>query len=227
MLDSCNDGAPSHWAHASLLQEFCNGGTLRDAVALGAFTAARLPRRWGPQMAMLAHIAAGMLHMHAKRICHGDLNPSNILLKARLARAPAASGSAPLLGFAAVDVRGTDLYMASTCCRLELLLHVTHGLRWAAILRRCPTSRLAWYSATPTTCIAYACLLKCEALPNSAPPVAPKIRQLQKSDSCCGNADPACAQGPITCTQSADAPQVCAPNGPHFDAGGGAVPPRA
>ena len=63
------------------MQEFCNGGSLREAVASGCFTVEVMPRRWGPLMLVLGDIAGGMAHMHAKRICHGDLNPSNILLK--------------------------------------------------------------------------------------------------------------------------------------------------
>jgi hypothetical protein len=35
-------------------------------------------------MSVLRDVAAGMNYMHAKRICHGDLNPSNILLKVKI-----------------------------------------------------------------------------------------------------------------------------------------------
>ena len=34
-------------------------------------------------MRLLVDIADGMAYMHAKSICHGDLSPSNILLKVR------------------------------------------------------------------------------------------------------------------------------------------------
>jgi serine/threonine protein kinase len=34
----------------------------------------------------LEGIAAGMDYMHTKRICHGDLNPNNVLLKVRKIR---------------------------------------------------------------------------------------------------------------------------------------------
>jgi serine/threonine protein kinase len=63
------------------VQEFCNGGTLRGAITEGAFTSERLSRRWSPIMSMLAQIANGMHYIHRKRICHGDLNPANILLQ--------------------------------------------------------------------------------------------------------------------------------------------------
>ena len=32
-------------------------------------------------MTILCHVADGIGYMHSKRICHGDLNPSNVLLK--------------------------------------------------------------------------------------------------------------------------------------------------
>eukprot|EP00892_Ulva_mutabilis_P000885 jgi/Ulvmu1/10798/UM069_0033.1 len=63
-----------------LVQEFCNGGSLRNAISRGMF-GPRLRWRWQPIMTALKDIAAGMDYMHAKRICHGDLNPNNILLK--------------------------------------------------------------------------------------------------------------------------------------------------
>eukprot|EP00892_Ulva_mutabilis_P009187 jgi/Ulvmu1/6640/UM003_0278.1 len=64
-----------------LIQEFCNGGSLRTAVNKGLLTPPHMPQRWGPVISVLRDVAAGMNYMHAKRICHGDLNPSNILLK--------------------------------------------------------------------------------------------------------------------------------------------------
>eukprot|EP00892_Ulva_mutabilis_P006166 jgi/Ulvmu1/3921/UM018_0144.1 len=63
-----------------LVQEFCNGGSMRQAIARGVFGPS-LRRRWRPIMSILEDIASGMDYMHAKRICHGDLNPNNVLLK--------------------------------------------------------------------------------------------------------------------------------------------------
>lgn len=68
------------------MQEFCNGGSLRSALGKGFFGAEHLPRRWDALMAVLREVAAGMNYMHDKRICHGDLNPSNILLKVCICR---------------------------------------------------------------------------------------------------------------------------------------------
>ena len=66
-----------------LLQEFCNGGSLRHAVAKGYFHPESTERHWRIIMGMLLDIAHGMAYIHSKRICHGDLNPANVLLKAR------------------------------------------------------------------------------------------------------------------------------------------------
>jgi serine/threonine protein kinase len=66
-----------------VVQEFCNGGSLRDAVAKGYFTIENMSRRWGPIMRVLTDIVAGMNHVHRKRICHGDLNPANVMFKVR------------------------------------------------------------------------------------------------------------------------------------------------
>lgn len=43
----------------------------------------RLQYRWQPICCILEGIASGMDYMHAKRICHGDLNPNNVLLAVR------------------------------------------------------------------------------------------------------------------------------------------------
>eukprot|EP00892_Ulva_mutabilis_P011154 jgi/Ulvmu1/8410/UM042_0117.1 len=64
-----------------LVQELCNGRTLREAVEAGAFRSERMPRRWSPVMGVLKDIAAGMAYVHSRQVCHGDLNPSNVLLK--------------------------------------------------------------------------------------------------------------------------------------------------
>ena len=66
------------------VQEYCNGGSLRAAVNSGKFCAQRrFEGRWRLIVSLLRGVAAGMAHMHSKRLTHGDLNPANILLKAR------------------------------------------------------------------------------------------------------------------------------------------------
>ena len=64
-------------------QEYCNAGSLRMAITSGRFLQPRMKGRWRPVMAVLKGIVCGMQYMHSKGICHGDLNPSNILLKVR------------------------------------------------------------------------------------------------------------------------------------------------
>eukprot|EP00892_Ulva_mutabilis_P009184 jgi/Ulvmu1/6638/UM003_0276.1 len=64
-----------------LIQEFCNGGSLRTAIARGYFRTNHLPQRWRPIMGVLRDVCTGMAYMHEKHICHGDLTPANILLK--------------------------------------------------------------------------------------------------------------------------------------------------
>jgi serine/threonine protein kinase len=64
-------------------QEFCNGGSLRDAVAKGHFTVDNMPQRWGPIMKVLTDVVSGMHYLQRRRICHGDLNPANIMFKVR------------------------------------------------------------------------------------------------------------------------------------------------
>ena len=61
------------------LQERCNGGSLRHAIDSGAFASGTRPC-WQCALALLSDIATGMAYMHARRICHGELEPSNILL---------------------------------------------------------------------------------------------------------------------------------------------------
>jgi serine/threonine protein kinase len=63
------------------MQEFCNGGSVAEAVDAGCFTSRDMPQRWDPVLWLLRGITEGVDHMHSKRICHGDLNPSNVLLK--------------------------------------------------------------------------------------------------------------------------------------------------
>jgi serine/threonine protein kinase len=66
-----------------VLQEYCNGGSLGDAISDGLFGLQRSPLHWRRLLAVLLDIARGMAFIHSMRICHGDLNPANILLKVR------------------------------------------------------------------------------------------------------------------------------------------------
>eukprot|EP00892_Ulva_mutabilis_P005445 jgi/Ulvmu1/3272/UM151_0020.1 len=64
-----------------LLQEYCNGGSLANAISAGLFHPDTVRAHWQRVTDILQDIAEGMAYIHSKRICHGDLNPSNVLLK--------------------------------------------------------------------------------------------------------------------------------------------------
>ncbi|KXZ50660.1 hypothetical protein GPECTOR_15g344 [Gonium pectorale] len=65
-----------------IVQELCNGGTLRQALAQGVAGSVRA----GGSSRLLAlrlalDVAQGMRHVHSCRIVHGDLKPDNVLLR--------------------------------------------------------------------------------------------------------------------------------------------------
>ena len=65
------------------MQEYCNGGALREMLAAGHFCQDHMRSHWRSVMLVMQGIAGGMQYVHNKRILHGDLNPSNVLLKVR------------------------------------------------------------------------------------------------------------------------------------------------
>ena len=69
----------------------------------GDFRSTATADRWALIVTVLRDVAAGMDYMHGKRLCHGDLNPANILLKVRVCRClctwtmrPVSAGAVPL-----------------------------------------------------------------------------------------------------------------------------------
>ncbi|KIY93963.1 hypothetical protein MNEG_13998 [Monoraphidium neglectum] len=69
-----------------LVQEFCNGGSLRQAVDARTIfwdSEAKQPRM-RDILSTAMDIAAGLEHLHSKQIVHGDLTPSNVLLSTEL-----------------------------------------------------------------------------------------------------------------------------------------------
>ena len=61
--------------------QFCNGGSLRQVLQDQTFNDPGMRDRWNAITSILIGIAKGMDYVHGKRICHGDLNPSNVLFK--------------------------------------------------------------------------------------------------------------------------------------------------
>ena len=55
-----------------LLLEYVNGKTL------DTFTKLPLPAL----VQVFVHVAAGLVHLHRKGVCHGDLKPNNVMLVA-------------------------------------------------------------------------------------------------------------------------------------------------
>lgn len=58
----------------AVIEEFCGGGNLESAV-----TDLR-PMLWSERLAIAQQIAAGLAHLHARGMVHGNLEPSNVLL---------------------------------------------------------------------------------------------------------------------------------------------------
>ncbi|GIL74717.1 hypothetical protein Vretifemale_4651 [Volvox reticuliferus] len=64
-----------------IVQEYCNGGTLRGALDWGMAGCVRAGGLAGMLARHLAlDVALGMQHIHSCRIVHGDLKPENVLL---------------------------------------------------------------------------------------------------------------------------------------------------
>ncbi|GFR52979.1 hypothetical protein Agub_g15668 [Astrephomene gubernaculifera] len=79
-------GVVSDWK-LYLVQEFCDGGSLAGALDHRTFHDAAGMPNLALVLCVLADVARGMAHIHSRNIVHGDLNPTNILLRT-------ASGSA-------------------------------------------------------------------------------------------------------------------------------------
>lgn len=65
-----------------IIQEYCDGGSLKETLKMRALTD---KKAGGPDLESLLELASGIArgvhHIHSKNIIHGDLKPSNVLLK--------------------------------------------------------------------------------------------------------------------------------------------------
>ncbi|GIL63599.1 hypothetical protein Vafri_17636 [Volvox africanus] len=65
-----------------LIQEYCDGGSLRTAILKRKFFDSK---KGEPRMEMILdtcmELTGGLMHLHERNIIHGDLNPNNVLLK--------------------------------------------------------------------------------------------------------------------------------------------------
>ena len=64
-----------------LFQEFCNGGSLKEAIARRALAPPALRRRWAPLMSVVKGVAGGMGYLHRMRVCHSRLSPACVLFQ--------------------------------------------------------------------------------------------------------------------------------------------------
>ncbi|KXZ50680.1 hypothetical protein GPECTOR_15g364 [Gonium pectorale] len=94
---SGRQGSPQADAYKlCIVQELCNGGSLKHAMAQGVAGAVRAGGSLRTLALRLAlDVAQGMRHIHACRIVHGDLKPDNVLL---------ASGGASRINSGASDI---------------------------------------------------------------------------------------------------------------------------
>ncbi|KAG2450168.1 hypothetical protein HYH02_000270 [Chlamydomonas schloesseri] len=73
---------PGHYI-TQMIMEYCDRGSLHQAIAKGLFKSSS---KWNNKIALRAllrtarEIAQGMSHLHACRVVHGDLKPGNVLL---------------------------------------------------------------------------------------------------------------------------------------------------
>ena len=138
------------------MQEFCNGGSLRDALAAGLFNRQNMPLRWAPTMAVLLDVARGMAYMHGKRICHGDLNPANVLFKVRscLLLSPSPCLSAHSFSPMACTSHATRAGRMNAACSATAVAHHDECLLslsfWVVGTR---SARPCVHKCTPNTCM--------------------------------------------------------------------------
>jgi serine/threonine protein kinase len=115
-----------------LLIEYVNGKTLDTCPGL------RLPHL----LQIFKCVADGLVHMHRRQVCHGDLKPNNILLSRAGEVKVIDYGLARLKGEAVKRVQGTPEYMAPEQTKHSLINERTDIFNFGATMYRMVTWRL-------------------------------------------------------------------------------------
>jgi len=115
-----------------LLIEFVNGKTLDKVPGLS------LPRL----VQVFAKAAAGLTHMHRRRVCHADLKPGNIMLSKAGVVKILDYGLAWIQGEAKGRVQGTPEYMAPEQAKSGIVNEKTDIYNFGATMYRLVTFRL-------------------------------------------------------------------------------------
>jgi serine/threonine protein kinase len=114
-----------------LLIEYVNGATLDT-----------LPRIPVPQLVQVfVQVAAGLVHMHRRQVCHADLKPNNILLSRTGEAKIIDFGLAWVKGEQKDRVQGTPEYMAPEQARKRIVNERTDIYNFGATMYRLVTLR--------------------------------------------------------------------------------------
>jgi len=117
---------------AHLLLEYVNGKTLDTVKGLS------IPRL----VQVFERIAAGLVHMHRRGVCHADLKPNNLMLSRSAEVKIIDFGLAWIKGQAKGRVQGTPEYMAPEQARNQVVNERTDIYNFGATMYRLLTWRL-------------------------------------------------------------------------------------
>jgi serine/threonine protein kinase len=115
-----------------MLIEFVNGKTLDQ-----------LPRITIPRLVQIfERIAAGLVHMHRRQVCHADMKPNNVMLSRTGEVKIIDYGLAWIKGESKDRVQGTPEYMAPETAKNKLVNERTDIYNFGALMYRLLTWRL-------------------------------------------------------------------------------------
>ncbi len=115
-----------------LLSEYVNGKTLDKCPRL------TIPRL----LQVFKAIADGMVHMHRRQVCHGDLKPNNVMLSKAGEVKIIDFGLARVKGDKVTRVQGTPEYMAPETAKHSLINERTDIYNFGALMYRLISWRL-------------------------------------------------------------------------------------